>query len=211
MLLVGLVLLNLAGLLHCFYAANARMEFGQQAGAFIRWGKGIVALAILVLLAAVGFIWVGSSIPAVLAALLVYFFVFPLIFVPLLQRIYPPAQPGESYLDMEEREMEMAKAIKLNEPVIDVARPQDFWRELDYLLREATENHQPFVDIDAGQLHRRVGGYPDPKKHRMPICCRVMREEMQEGDVVLGEPPKGAGASLTIRYHLPRLTAENEG
>ena len=31
-----------------------------------------------------------------------------------------------------------------------------------------------------------------------------MRSAMRAGDVVIAEPPKGTGASLTIRYRLPR-------
>jgi 5-methylcytosine-specific restriction protein A len=30
------------------------------------------------------------------------------------------------------------------------------------------------VDVKSGNLHRRIGGYPD-KDHRMPICCDAMR------------------------------------
>lgn len=60
------------------------------------------------------------------------------------------------------------------------------------------------VEIQAGQLHREVGDYPNPKLHRMPVCCEVMRQLMQLGDEVITAPPKGNGASLTIRYRLPR-------
>jgi len=60
-----------------------------------------------------------------------------------------------------------------------------------------------YVDVTSGDLHRRVGEYPGPN-HRMPICCSVMRQAMQGGDVILDEPPKGNGATLTIRYRLPR-------
>ena len=59
------------------------------------------------------------------------------------------------------------------------------------------------VVITSGELHRAVGGYPS-KNHRMPVCCSIMRNEMQESDVILNEPPSGQGASLTIRYRLPR-------
>jgi 5-methylcytosine-specific restriction protein A len=55
--------------------------------------------------------------------------------------------------------------------------------------------------ITAGQLHRDVGGYPGPS-HRMPVCCSVMRQEMSHRDKVVAEPPKGAGASLTISYRV---------
>lgn len=44
------------------------------------------------------------------------------------------------------------------------------------------------------------------RNHRMPVCCRVMRAAVapDAGDVILGEPPSGQGASLTVRYVLPR-------
>ncbi len=38
----------------------------------------------------------------------------------------------------------------------------------------------------------------------MPICCDVMQQERKAGDVVVSEPEKGKGASLTIRYKIPR-------
>jgi hypothetical protein len=40
------------------------------------------------------------------------------------------------------------------------------------------------VEINSGQLHREVGGYPG-QNHRMPICCAVMRSEMSAGDAIL--------------------------
>lgn len=206
MLIVGIVLLALASLLHCFYAANARMRFGHAAGAFIRWRSGIVAFSILILLIALYLIWLGSSLLPAVMALLVYFFILPLIFVPLLQRVYRPASPGGlSHASMEEREAEWAEVAGLNEPVRDCPSPNDFWLQLNILITKASENGQPFVDIQAGELHRKVGWYPG-SKHRMPVCCRIMKEEMQDGDLVLDEPPKGVGASLAIRYQLPRAT-----
>jgi 5-methylcytosine-specific restriction protein A len=60
------------------------------------------------------------------------------------------------------------------------------------------------VEIEARQVHRIVGSYPDPKNHRMPICCRVMRAAMRANDAILYAPPKGDGATLRIRYELPR-------
>jgi 5-methylcytosine-specific restriction protein A len=38
----------------------------------------------------------------------------------------------------------------------------------------------------------------------MRQCCEVMRGEMRATDEVVDEPPSGQGASLTIRYRLPR-------
>lgn len=57
--------------------------------------------------------------------------------------------------------------------------------------------------VNAGELHRRVGGYR-AADHVMPACCGVMRAAMIAGDDVLFEPTKGKGASLSIRYRLSR-------
>ena len=59
------------------------------------------------------------------------------------------------------------------------------------------------VEIVSGNLHRSVGGYPG-RNHRMPMCCSAMRQAMRPGDVVIASPPKGQGATLRIRYLLPR-------
>lgn len=87
-------------------------------------------------------------------------------------------------------------------------RPEQFRRALEDLFRRAAG--QQFVDISAGQVHRLVGGYPGPD-HRMPVCCKVLRRAMAPGDVVVAQPPSGMGASLTIRYRLPRPERENPG
>jgi len=87
-----------------------------------------------------------------------------------------------------------------------MVQPEDFQRALEKRFDQAHRRGESYVDIKASDLHREVGGYPGPN-HRMPLCCRVMRKNMQDGDVVLQEPPCGQGASLTIRYYLPRKTA----
>lgn len=69
--------------------------------------------------------------------------------------------------------------------------------------RAATNDRQAYVVIKSGDLHRQVGAYPGTD-HRMPTCCDVMIGERETGDQILAEPPKGKGASLTIRYQLPR-------
>ena len=80
---------------------------------------------------------------------------------------------------------------------------EDFKRVLGTKLRTASASGTHHLDVNAGELHRGVGGYPGPD-HRMPACCAAMRSIMRDGDLVLAEPPKGNGASLTIRYRLPR-------
>lgn len=82
-------------------------------------------------------------------------------------------------------------------------RLEDFINALQEIFKEAQQQNQPFIDVKAGELHRRVGGYPS-RNHRMPLCCRAMRRIMQPGDEILDEPRSGMGATLTIRYRLPR-------
>lgn len=79
----------------------------------------------------------------------------------------------------------------------------DFELALSHLFKEAERQGWPYVDVNAGELHRKVGGYPG-RSHRMPVCCEVMKKNMQAADQILEQPPKGKGASLTIRYKLPR-------
>ena len=76
---------------------------------------------------------------------------------------------------------------------------------LGYLAAAATDGLLS-VEVNAGHLHRVLGGYTGPQNHRLPICCAVMRAEMNEvvGDRIMHEPSGGMGASLTIRYVLPR-------
>src|SRR5438105_3987583 len=70
-------------------------------------------------------------------------------------------------------------------------------------FREAESRGLPHIEIKSGKLHREVGGYPGPEA-RMPSCCEAMYDEQKAGDEIISRPPKGKGASLTIRYRLPR-------
>jgi 5-methylcytosine-specific restriction protein A len=79
----------------------------------------------------------------------------------------------------------------------------DFRSELDALLSRSARRGAAHVEVNSGELHRAVGGYPGPG-HRMPMCCNVMYAEQNKGDTVVTQPPRGMGASLTIRYQLPR-------
>jgi hypothetical protein len=81
----------------------------------------------------------------------------------------------------------------------------DFRKELAAQIARAEKRGAPHVDINSGELHRIVGGYPG-SNHRMPMCCNVMHHECRGGDKILSGPPKGKGATLTIRYGLPRST-----
>jgi hypothetical protein len=82
-------------------------------------------------------------------------------------------------------------------------KADDFRTALNRTLRQAQDAHHTFVDVNSGNLHREIGDYPGTA-HRMPVCCEVMRAAMREEDHVLEQPLKGNGASLTVRYRLPR-------
>jgi hypothetical protein len=82
---------------------------------------------------------------------------------------------------------------------------EQFQEELMRMMREGMRNAGGYIDINAGDLHRRVGDYPG-LNHRMPDCCQVMRAAMapDAGDRILQQPERGDGPTLTIRYILPR-------
>lgn len=78
-----------------------------------------------------------------------------------------------------------------------------FQAVLDALFEEATHVGKSHLDVVAGELHRQVGGYPG-HNHRIPMCCGAMRRLLSDGDTILHSPPSGSGASLAIRYCIPR-------
>lgn len=79
----------------------------------------------------------------------------------------------------------------------------EFRDALKSAFRDETARGADHLVINAGELHRRLGGYPAPN-HQMPSCCNAMYDEKKPTDTVVQTPPKGRGASLTIRYRLPR-------
>jgi hypothetical protein len=79
----------------------------------------------------------------------------------------------------------------------------EFRDELRSQLRAAELKDLLYVDINSGELHRRLGGYPGAN-HQMPSCCQVMEQERRALDEIVSGPPSGKGATLTVRYRLPR-------
>jgi hypothetical protein len=83
----------------------------------------------------------------------------------------------------------------------------DFRAELSAQIDRAVKHGRPHVEINAGELHRKIGGYP-PKaseNHAIPTCCNVMLDEFNRGNAeVIYETESGQAAALTIRYYLPR-------
>ena len=85
----------------------------------------------------------------------------------------------------------------------DMPTTQDFTDAIRARLRLAELRDEDHLDINSGELHRSLGGYPGPKA-AMPSCCNAMYAEQRATDAIISQPPKGKGASLTIRYKLPR-------
>jgi hypothetical protein len=79
-----------------------------------------------------------------------------------------------------------------------------FRMELRAQLERAAKRRAANVVVNAGELHRAIGGYPGPS-HQMQYCSNVMKEEMKAGDVLLINPDERQAATLTIRYQLPRI------
>jgi len=99
-----------------------------------------------------------------------------------------------------------ATAEVAHSEISDMPTSEDFKTELYRMMNKALFEGKTTAEINAGDLHRRVGGYPGPN-HRIPVCCVVMLAAFAPaaGDVILEEPLSGQGANLTIRYVLPKL------
>ena len=82
----------------------------------------------------------------------------------------------------------------------------EFRAELLSQLHQAELQGANHVEITSGALHRKLGGYPPllGESHQMPACCAAMYDEMRAVDAIVSAPKKGKGATLTIRYALPR-------
>ena len=82
-------------------------------------------------------------------------------------------------------------------------KSEDFRETLIGILSKSEELGLVAVEVNSGNLHRRVGGYPGPD-HRMPVCCEVMYAEMKSEDTIISQPESRKGASVVVRYVLPR-------
>lgn len=82
----------------------------------------------------------------------------------------------------------------------------EFKATIKIKLRVAQAIGLNFLDINAGDLHTFLGGYPgNQNNNRMPACCNAIRYYFEEGvDLILEQPNGGAGATLTIRYIFPK-------
>ena len=87
-------------------------------------------------------------------------------------------------------------------------RAEDFREELQAQLQRAHKQGRRHIEVNAGELHRKLGGYPPKAGERaanLPSCCAVMWAEHDRGKAkVVFQTDSGRSASLTIRYRLPR-------
>lgn len=79
----------------------------------------------------------------------------------------------------------------------------DFENALNETFRISEELGLFAIEVNSGNLHRRVGEYPG-HDHRMPVCCDVLYGAMKSTDSIISQPDLGKGASVVIRYILPR-------
>ena len=84
---------------------------------------------------------------------------------------------------------------------------EEIAREIARRLRDCEDRRESELILTSGQLHRDLGGYPGPH-HRMPMVCEQMRRAMGPDDEILESPRKGNGATLRVRYRLPRARQE---
>ena len=87
-----------------------------------------------------------------------------------------------------------------------ITRTEECAQVLRRKLKRAETSGMMHLDIRASDLHQEVWGpdsYPGPS-HRIPVVCSAMDMLRKDGDVYRNRPPKGKGASLEIRYLLPR-------
>ena len=196
MLITGIILVILASILHCWYAANTAALPSYQAMGYMFFGGSALLATVVLLIAGSIAIWIGSSFLACGAAIIVYIFVLPLVIMPYMRRVYIPAPPKAI------SDIEWERVAGLRDAPLAPANADAFESQLSSMIRQAVDQGKECIDINAGELHSMVGGYPG-REHRMPVCCRVMKNAMRQGDLILQEPPKGAGASVTIRYMLP--------
>ncbi len=79
----------------------------------------------------------------------------------------------------------------------------DFRSFIAAAFSDAKNAGQTSITLKSGDVHRQLGGYPS-SNHQMPSCCNAMIEATKAGDDILHQPPKGKGATLTIKYRIPR-------
>ncbi len=74
--------------------------------------------------------------------------------------------------------------------------------ELLRILDEAEREARKHIDVNAGEIHKGLGGYPS-RDHRVPVCCDVMKAAMVPAweTKVLHEAPSDFGGKPDNTLH----------
>jgi len=79
------VLLFLGALVHSWYGGNCRVKTpGDASFAFILYGKYVVVVGVVLLLAGLTLLWIAKGFLWVIVAAIAYFYVLPIVTIPLL-------------------------------------------------------------------------------------------------------------------------------
>jgi len=85
--IIAAVIIIIAGLLHCWYSGNANATPGNAARAFYLYGKIVLLITIVLLISGSIIFWRSAGILVAIAAAGVYFFILPLIIMPILEKM----------------------------------------------------------------------------------------------------------------------------
>lgn len=78
---------------------------------------------------------------------------------------------------------------------------QDCKRELRQMFLLSQETMPGFVEVNAGELHKRVFGC---SADYAAVCCAAMRSELRDCDTIIAGTSDERGSEFTVRYALPR-------
>jgi hypothetical protein len=87
MLFAGVLLVLLAGVLHCWYAGHASAPFPFRALGFQMFGSVVLGIGIMALVVGLGLTWGATSFLGAAIAALGFYFVLPLVTPPLLRAL----------------------------------------------------------------------------------------------------------------------------
>jgi 5-methylcytosine-specific restriction protein A len=91
--------------------------------------------------------------------------------------------------------------------VLEMDGTNEFATVIAEQIIRADKQGRPHIEINAGEVHRMVGGYPAKlgSNHAMASCCNAMWNEFSKGKgEVIFRTRSGQSASLTLRFYLPR-------
>lgn len=80
------VMILIASLIHAWFAINAKATPGTASRTYYSYGKHLLLFTILLLISGLIFFWSSAGILAALVAAGIYFFVLPLVAVPILEK-----------------------------------------------------------------------------------------------------------------------------